>query len=130
MRLLISCLKFTIWANTFVPEITFAFPNLLIILLTDFLLKKSLIVKIPLLLASLQILIAGSTPAIFNLAKEKGVDPSYLLQISNIKSLPKKVRDKLSPREIKQFLEKFNNHCLNVEKIKKKWKTLIITELK
>ena len=41
-----------------------------------------------------------------NLAKEKGVDPSYLLQISNIKSLPKKVRDKLSPREIKQFLEK------------------------
>jgi len=40
-----------------------------------------------------------------NLAKERGVEPSYLLQISNIKSLPKRVRDKMSPKEIEGFIK-------------------------
>ena len=41
-----------------------------------------------------------------NLAKERGVKPSYLLEMINVKSLPKQIRDKMSPKEIKQFLEK------------------------
>ena len=41
-----------------------------------------------------------------NLAKERGVKPSYLLEMINVKSLPKQIRDKMSPKEIKGFLEK------------------------
>jgi len=41
-----------------------------------------------------------------NLAKERGVKPSSLLELMNIKSLPKEIRDRLSPKEIKEFLDK------------------------
>jgi hypothetical protein len=41
-----------------------------------------------------------------NLAKERGVKPSFLLEIINAKSLPKQIRDNMSPKEIKSFLEK------------------------
>jgi len=41
-----------------------------------------------------------------NMAKERGVKPSSLLELMNIKSLPKEIRDRLSPKEIKEFLDK------------------------
>ena len=41
-----------------------------------------------------------------NLAKERGVKPSSLLEMINVKTLPKQIRDKMSPKEIKGFLEK------------------------
>ena len=49
------------------PVITFALPNFLNTLLTASLLKKLLMVGIPLFLAILQILGAGSIPTILNL---------------------------------------------------------------
>ena len=43
---------------------------------------------------------------IINLAKERGVKPSSLLEMINVKSLPKQIRDNMSAKEIKSFLEK------------------------
>ena len=50
-----------------------------------------------------------------NLAKERGVTPTYLLEMTNFKTLPKRIRDKMSPKEIEGFV---NNRIEQVENIK------------